>query len=50
VILAWSAMQGLLQLHSTMVEIAGTKGRPMPDLAEESRVFTRLMLAGMLTT
>jgi AcrR family transcriptional regulator len=46
--LCWSAMQGLLVLHPTMVEIADNHGRPMADLAEESRVFTRLMLAGML--
>jgi hypothetical protein len=48
--LCWSAMQGLLVLHPTMIEVAANRRRPMVDLAEGSRVFTRLMLTGMLTT
>jgi AcrR family transcriptional regulator len=46
--LCWAAMQGLLELHAPMSEIARKLGRPEVDLVEQAEAATRLMLSGLL--
>jgi AcrR family transcriptional regulator len=46
--LCWAAMQGLLELHAPMSEIARKLGRPGVDLVRQAEASTRLMLAGLV--
>jgi AcrR family transcriptional regulator len=46
--LCWAAMQGLLELHRPMSEIARKRGGPEVDLVRQADASTKLMLAGLL--
>lgn len=46
--LCWAAMQGLLELHAPMTEIARKRGHAPLDLVRQAETSTRLMLAGLV--
>ena len=46
--LCWSAMQGLVALHDTMVELGARRGVAVPAIPDLAEVFTRQIVHGLL--
>jgi AcrR family transcriptional regulator len=46
--LCWSAMQGLVGLHPTMVELGANHGTDVPPIGDLAEAFTRQLVAGLV--
>jgi AcrR family transcriptional regulator len=46
--LCWSTMQGLVDLHETMTEVAKRHATDVPEISDLAEIYTRMIVDGLL--